>query len=88
MDFDRDREGLYLWMQGKELEEELKKHYKKIHRIRVFNGNFNIWFLNNEDVVWIPYNTMCSIYHNGKSVERLVRVIDKEYLARIKVLKE
>lgn len=29
MDFDKDRAGLYLWMQGKALEEELKKHYKK-----------------------------------------------------------
>ena len=80
--------GSYNWMQSKSLEDELKKFYKKIHRIRVFEGNFFIWFLNNEDSVCIPYNVMRSIYDSGRSVERLVRVIDKEYLARIKMTEE
>lgn len=88
MYFDKEYYGFYFWMQGKELEKELKKHYKKIHRIRVFENTFCIWFLNNEDSISIPLDTMKFIYDYGKSIDRLVRVIDKEYLGRIKIAEE
>ena len=84
---DMDKIFFDLWMQN-ELKQQLEKKYKKIHRIRVFDGTFTIWFLNNEDCVSIPLDVMRSIYDNGKSIERLIRIIDKEYIKRIKIAEE
>ena len=84
---DTDKIFFNMWMQN-ELKHQLEKKYKKIHRIRVFDGTFTIWFLNNEDCVSIPLDVMRSIYDDGKSLERLIRIIDKAYLERIKVTEE
>lgn len=73
----------YYWLQ-RELEQELNKVYKKIHRIGIFSNRFYIWFLNNDDSISIPLNVMESIYDNEKSIKQLVAVIDDTYLARIK----
>lgn len=73
----------YYWLQ-RELEQELNKVYKKIHRIGIFSNKFYIWFLNNDDSISIPLNVMESIYDNEKSIKQLVAVIDDAYLARIK----
>ncbi|GEA35110.1 hypothetical protein [Enterocloster clostridioformis] len=78
-----DRYGFYHWMQ-RELESDLKQFYKKIHSIKVLDDEFCIWFINNEDCVSIPLNTMRNIYVNGKSTEELVALIDRKYIARIK----
>lgn len=79
--FERDK--FYYWLQ-RELEQELSKVYKKIHRIKVFGDSFCIWFLNNDDSIGIPLNVMKSIYNNGKSIEELSAIIDAKYIARIK----
>ena len=73
----------YYWLQ-RELEHELSKVYKKIHRIRVFGDNFSIWFLSNEDSISIPLYVMENIYNNGKSIGELSAIIDGMYLARIR----
>lgn len=73
----------YYWLQ-RELEQELKKVYKKIHRIGIFSNRFYIWFLNNDDSISIPLDVMKSIYDSGKSIKELSAVIDDAYLARIK----
>lgn len=73
----------YYWLQ-RELEQELNKVYKKIHRIGIFSNKFYIWFLNNDDSISIPLNVMESIYDNEKSIKQLVAVIDDAYLTRIK----
>lgn len=73
----------YYWLQ-RELEQELLKFYKKIHRVGVFGDKFYIWFLNNEDSISIPLTVMKALYDNGKSIKKLSTVIDGAYLARIK----
>lgn len=73
----------YCWVQ-RELEQELVKIYKGIHRIGIFGDRFYIWFLNNEDSISIPLDVMENIYDNEKSIKQLVAVIDNAYLARIK----
>lgn len=73
----------YYWLQ-RELEQELNKVYKKIHRISIFSNRFYIWFLNNDDSISISLDVMESIYDNEKSIKQLVAVIDNAYLARIK----
>ena len=78
-----NRDEFYYWLR-RELEQELSKVYKKIHRIRVFGDSFFIWFLNNDDLVSIPLNVMKDIYNNGKSMEELTAIIDDKYVARIK----
>lgn len=78
-----NRRNFYYWMQ-REVEQELRTVYKKIHRIEVFGGWFSVWFLNNEDAVSIPLSVMESIYSDGKSLEKLIAEIDKRYIARIK----
>ncbi len=77
------RDEFYCWLQ-RELERELSKIYKKIHRIAVFGDMFYIWFMNNEDSICIPLNVMEGIYNNGKSIEKLTAIIDAKYIARIK----
>lgn len=77
-----NRRNFYYWMQ-REVEQELRTVYKKIHRIEVFGGWFSVWFLNNEDAVSIPLSEMENIY-NGGTLEELVAVIDERYIARIK----
>lgn len=79
--FEKDR--FYYWLQ-RELEKELRKVYKKIHRIMVFDDNFYIWFLSNKDSIAIPLNVMESIYNSGKSIKELSAIIDAKYIARIK----
>lgn len=66
----KDRAGVYHWMQ-RELETELKKFYK-IHRIRVIENNFYIWFLDNEDSVSIPLSVMDYIFNDGKNMKNYV----------------
>lgn len=78
-----DRGEFYYWLQ-RELERELGKVYKKIHRIRISGDSFYIWFLNNDDSISIPLNVMENIYNSGKSIEELTAIIDDAYLARIK----
>jgi len=78
-----DRIKFYYWMQC-ELEQKLRKVYKKVHRIEVFGDWFSVWFLNNEDSVSIPLSVMENIYNNGKSMKELIAVIDSKYIARIK----
>jgi hypothetical protein len=73
----------YYWLQ-QELEQEINKVYKKIHRIGIFSNRFYIWFLNNDDSISIPLDVMENIYDNEKSIKQLVAVIDNAYLARIK----
>ena len=73
----------YYWLQ-QELEQEINKVYKKIHRIGIFSNRFYIWFLNNDDSISIPLDGMENIYDNEKSIKQLVAVIDNAYLARIK----
>ena len=73
----------YYWLQ-RELEQELNKVYKKIHRIGIFGDKFYIWFLNNDDSISISLDVMKSIYDSGKSIKELSAVIDDAYLARIK----
>ena len=73
----------YYWLQ-RELEQELNKVYKKIHRIGIFSNRFYIWFLNNDDSISIPLDVRENIYDNEKSIKQLVAVIDNAYLARIK----
>ncbi len=73
----------YYWLQ-QELEQEINKVYKKIHRIGIFSNRFYIWFLNNDDSISIPFDVMENIYDNEKSIKQLVAVIDNAYLARIK----
>ena len=73
----------YYWLQ-QELEQEINKVYKKIHRIGIFSNRFYIWFLNNDDSISIPLDVMENIYDNEKSIKQLVAVIDDAYLARIK----
>ena len=73
----------YYWLQ-RELEQELNKVYKKIHRIGIFSNRFYIRFLNNDDSISIPLDVMENIYDNEKSIKQLVAVIDNAYLARIK----
>jgi len=73
----------YYWLQ-RELEQELLRFYKKVHRVGVFGDKFYIWFLNNEDSISISLNVMKAIYENGKSIKKLSTVIDGAYLARIK----
>lgn len=73
----------YYWLQ-RELERELSKVYKKIHRVGVFSDNFCIWFLNNEDSIGIPLDVMENIFDSGKSIKELSEIIDGAYLARIK----
>lgn len=75
--------NFYYWLQ-RELEQELSKVYKKIHRTAIFRDRFYIWFLNNEGSISIPLNVMKSIYDNGKSIKELSSLIDDAYLARIK----
>lgn len=77
-----NRRNFYYWMQ-REVEQELRTVYKKIHRIEVFGGWFSVWFLNNEDAVSIPLSEMENIYNSG-TLEELVAVIDERYIARIK----
>ncbi len=77
------RDKFYCWLQ-RELERELSKVYKKIHRIGIYGDSFYIWFLNNDDSVGIPLNVMEDIYNNGKSIEELTAIIDAKYVARIK----
>lgn len=72
----------YYWLQ-RELEYELRKIYE-IHRIRVSDGRFSIWFLNNEDSISIPVNVMENIFKSGKSIKNLSSTIDRMYLERIK----
>ena len=62
----------YYWLQ-RELEQELNKVYKKIHRIGIFSNRFYIWFLNNDDSISIPLDVMENIYDNEKSIKQLVR---------------
>ena len=73
----------YYWLQ-QELEQEINKVYKKIHRLGIFSNRFYIWFLNNDDSISIPLDVMENIYDNDKSIKQLVAVIDNAYLARIK----
>lgn len=73
----------YYWLQ-RELEQELNKVYKKIHRIGIFSNRFYIWFLNNDDSISIPLNVMEDIYSSGKSIKELITIIDSKYIARIK----
>ncbi len=73
----------YCWVQ-RELEQELVKIYKGIHRIGIFGDRFYIWFLNNEDSISIPLDVMERIYGSGKSMNELSAAIDNAYLARIK----
>lgn len=73
----------YYWLQ-RELEQELNKVYKKIHRIGIFGDSFYIWFLNNDDSISIPLNVMENIYNCEKSIKELSVIIDNTYLARIK----
>lgn len=73
----------YYWLQ-RELEQELNKVYKKVHRIGIFGDNFYIWFLDNNDSISIPLNVMENIYNSGKSIKELSAIIDNVYLARIK----
>lgn len=73
----------YYWLQ-RELEQELNRIYKKIHRIGVFGDKFYIWFLNNDDSISIPLNIMQNIYTGGKSIKELSAIIDDAYLAKIK----
>lgn len=73
----------YYWLQ-RELEIELRKVYKRIYRIRVFNDSFCIWFLNNDDAISIPLNIMKCIFDNGKSVKEISAIIDAKYIERIK----
>ncbi len=73
----------YYWLQ-QELEQEINKVYKKIHRIGIFSNRLYIWFLNNDDSISIPLDVMENIYDNEKSIKQLVAVIDNAYLARIK----
>ena len=73
----------YYWLQ-QELEQEINKVYKKIHRIGIFSNRFYIWFLNNDDSISIPLDVMENIYDNEKSIKQLVAVIDNSYSARIK----
>lgn len=75
--------NFYYWLQ-RELEQELNKVYKKIHRIGIFGDNFYIWFLDNNDSISIPLNVMENIYNSGKSIKELSAIIDNVYLARIK----
>ncbi len=75
--------NFYYWLQ-RELEQELNKVYKKIHRIGLFGDNFYIWFLDNNDSISIPLNVMENIYNSGKSIKELSAIIDNVYLARIK----
>lgn len=77
------KNDFYNWLQ-RELEQELNKVYKKIHRTAIFGDKFYIWFLNNEDSISIPLNVMKAIYENGKSIKKLSTVIDGAYLARIR----
>ncbi len=78
-----NRDEFYYWLQ-RELEQELSKVYKKIHRVGVFGNSFYIWFLNNDDSIGIPLNVMEGVYNNGKSIEKLTAIIDAKYIARIK----
>lgn len=78
-----DRDKFYYWLQ-RELEKELSKVYKKIHRIGVFGNSFCIWFLNNDDLVSIPLDIMKNVYSGGKSIKELTAIIDAKYVARIK----
>lgn len=78
-----DMDDFYYWMQ-RELEQELSKVYKKVHRVRVFGCNYYIWFLNNEDSVSIPLSIMENVFNSGKSIKELSAIIDDAYLARIK----
>lgn len=73
----------YYWLQ-RELEQELNKVYKKIHRMGIFSNRFYIWFLNNDDSISIPLNVMEDIYSSGKSIKELIAIIDSKYIARIK----
>lgn len=73
----------YYWLQ-RELEQELNKVYKKIHRIGIFSNRFYIWFLNNDDSISIRLNVMEDIYSSGKSIKELITIIDSKYIARIK----
>ncbi|TGY95000.1 hypothetical protein E5329_17035 [Petralouisia muris] len=73
----------YYWLQ-RELEQELNKVYKKIHRIGIFSNRFYIWFMNNDDSISIPLNVMEDIYSSGKSIKELITIIDSKYIARIK----
>lgn len=75
--------NFYYWLQ-RELEQELNKVYKKVHRIGIFGDNFYIWFLDNNDSISIPLNVMENIYNSGKSIKELSAIIDNVYLARIK----
>lgn len=77
------KNDFYNWLQ-RELEQELNKVYKKIHRIGIFSNRFYIWFLNNDDSISIPLDAMENIYNNGKSIKELSAVIDNAYLSRIK----
>jgi len=77
------KDEFYNWLH-RELERELSKVYKKMHRAAVFGDKFYIWFLNNDDSICIPLNVMEGIYNNGKSIEELTAVIDAKYVARIK----
>lgn len=74
----------YYWLRC-ELEPELNKVYKKIHRIGIFSNRFYIWFLNNDDSISIPLDVMENIYNSGKSIKELSAVIDDAYLSRIKM---
>lgn len=78
----KDRAGLYHWMQ-RELERELKKYYK-IHRIRVIENDFYIWFLNNADLVTIPLSVMDYIFNDGKNMKKLCTLIENKYVSRIR----
>ena len=84
---DTDKMFFNMWMQS-ELKHQLEKVYKNIHRIRVYDGTFTIWFLNNEDCVSIPLDVMRSIYDDGKFIERLEKIIDRAYLERIKITED
>lgn len=77
------KNDFYNWLQ-RELEQELNKVYKKIHRIGIFSNRFYIWFLNNDDSISIPLDVMENIYNSGKSIKELSSVIDSTYLSRIK----
>lgn len=75
--------GFYIWLQ-QDLEQELGKIYKKVHRTRVFDDKYCIWILNNDDSIVIPLNVMKNIYDSGKSINEVSAVIDAKYIARIK----
>ena len=75
--------GFYIWLQG-ELNQELRKIYKKVHRTRVFDDRYCIWILNNDDQITIPLSVMRHIYDSGKSINEVSAVIDAKYIARIK----